>query len=133
MGSKVKSTMNLKPPFTGVGITENGGKMQLGIENGELRPYELLLTALGTCLFSTFSDIAEKQRNQFEEADISISGEKRDEVPMTLKYCRIEMRVKGGQKEAGLKKAFELACKYCSIYQTLSHVAQMDAEIFFDQ
>jgi uncharacterized OsmC-like protein len=32
----------------------------------------------------------------------------------------------------GMEKAAKLAAKYCSIYQTISHVAEMSLEVVFE-
>lgn len=61
-----------------------------------------------------------------------VSGRLTVDVPAYLKECRILFTVKGADKEKGFQKSFELACKYCSIYQTLNHVAEMKPEIYFE-
>lgn len=103
----------------------------IGSEQGKLAPYDMLLGALASCLYATFLDIVEKKRIQFRSATLEVSGEKRSEIPTTLKWVCVRMDIAGGSDKAGLQSAAELAGKYCSIYQTLSHVAEMKTEVSF--
>ncbi len=61
-----------------------------------------------------------------------VEGEKREEVPTTLKTVHLKVTISGASEEKGLTKALDLAGKYCSIYQTISHVADMSHEIIFE-
>jgi len=109
------------------------GKLPLGVEKGTFEPYDLLFGALASCLYATFLDVAEKKKIGFESAHIEVSGEKRKEVPTVLTWVDTKITVKGAEKEKGLEKAFELATKYCSIYQTIGQVAEMTWSIEFEQ
>lgn len=109
------------------------GTLALGVEAGTFEPYDLLFGALASCLYATFLDVAKKKKINFESVHIVVTGEKRTEVPTTLTWVDTKMLVKGAEKEKGLEKAFELATKYCSIYQTLAQVADMTWSIEFDQ
>ncbi len=109
------------------------GKLPLGVEKGTFEPYDLLFGALASCLYATFLDVAEKKKIGFESAHIEVTGEKRKEVPTVLTWVDTKITVKGAEKEKGLEKAFELATKYCSIYQTIGQVAEMTWSIEFEQ
>lgn len=109
------------------------GKLPLGAEVGTFEPYDLLFGALASCLYATFLDVAKKKKINFESAHIVVTGEKRKEVPTTLTWVDTKVLVKGAEKEPGLEKAFELATKYCSIYQTIAHVADMSWSIEFEE
>ena len=37
----------------------------------------------------------------------------------------------GAENQQGFQKTLDLACKNCSIYQTISHVAEMETELQF--
>jgi len=102
----------------------------LGGENSA-RPYELLFMALASCLYSTFEDVYKKKRLSCDSVSVEISGEKREEVPKFLKVCDVKFTVKAADKQSGFEKSFELACKYCSIYQTVTMVAEMRPVILF--
>jgi len=103
--------------------------IKIGGEDGMVAPYDMLLGALGSCLYSTFLDIMKKKRIGFERLEMHITGEKRTEVPTTLKWVKVEASLYSPEKETGVNQAFQLATEYCSIYQTLSHVAEMSFEI----
>ncbi len=132
MGSKVHSRVEFENTFKGTGKCDNGHTVPIG--SGGAAPYDLLTMALSSCLYSTFLDIMAKKKIEFSGAEIDVSGEKRDEVPTTLKYCKVTARVRNvaSNSRAGVEKSFELATKYCSVYQTLSKVSQMDWEVIFE-
>lgn len=88
-------------------------------------PYELLYSALGSCVHATFLGIAEKMRVQFDSMDYHITGIKREEIPTFLIECTITVTVKGASDQAKFEKAFTLGTEYCSIFNTLKKVADM--------
>jgi putative redox protein len=126
---KINTPFN--PDFTGKLVTQKA-EVAIGSGEGRLLPYDMLLGALSACLYSTFLDIAIKKRIEFDMVDIEVTGEKRTEIPTTLAWVKVVMNVKGAKKEKGLVEAGQLAAQYCSIYQTLSHVAQMYLEVTFE-
>ena len=132
MGSKVHSRVEFENTFKGTGKCDNGHTVPIGL--GGAAPYDLLTMALSSCLYSTFLDIMAKKKIEFGGAEIDVAGETRDDVPTTLKYCKVTVRVKklATDSKAGVEKSFELATKYCSVYQTLSKVSQMDWEVIFE-
>jgi len=111
----------------------SSGKLPLGVEQGTFEPYDLLFGALASCLYATFLDVAKKKKINFESAHIVVTGEKRTEVPTVLSWVDTKITIKGAEKEAGLEKAFELATKYCSIYQTIEQVAKMTWSAHFEE
>lgn len=127
---QIKTVFN--QDFKGVLITDRAN-VTIGGSEGELYPYDMLLGALASCLYSTFLDVSLKKRIKFEEATVEVTGEKRTEVPTTLKWVKVKLTIKNAQKEKGLVEAANLAAQYCSIYQTLSHVAEMSIETEFVQ
>lgn len=132
MGNKQHAKVLFNPKFKGEGITDTGLKIPLGMEESQARPYDLLLIGLGTCFYANFMALSMEKKISFDSAEIDLSGTKREETPATLKNCRLEMKVKGAENESGLETVFNLACKNCSIYQTISQVAEMESEIVFE-
>ncbi len=116
--------------FKGELLAKNG-KVKIGIEKGELAPYDMLLGSLATCLYSTFLDVIEKKRITFDESNVIVEGEKRKEIPATLEWVKVEIEISNVSNEKGVLKAAELAEKYCSIYETISKVAKMSLEVKF--
>lgn len=117
--------------FSGELVVPNG-KVAIGIEEGTVAPYDLLFGALASCLYATFLDVAKKKKIEFESARIEVTGEKRTEVPTILTWVDTKLIIKGAQKESGLEKSYEMATKYCSIYQTIAQVAKMTWSVDFE-
>ena len=118
------------PAFKGTLVTSRA-RVPVGDGEGALYPYDMLLGALSSCFYSTFLDILEKKRVTIEAAELDVSGEKRTEVPTTLSWVTVRLTVRGASDRAAIERSAELAGKYCSIYQTLSHVATMKTEVAF--
>jgi putative redox protein len=109
------------------------GSIKVGEGEGGIAPYELLAGALGSCLYSTFLDIIKKMQLEFDGCVLDIEWEKREEVPTTCKLVAIKGEMSGVAegKQERFKKAFKLATEYCSVYSTLSQVAEMKWELDF--
>ncbi len=132
MSAKKHVSMEFSMPFKGKGITDRGNIIEIDEGNKFAEPYDLLLMALGSCLYSTFEDIITKKKLSYEMFEMDITGEKRTETPTTLKYCNIIFKAKTAESnKKAFEKSMELACKYCSIYNTLSYVAKMHSEMVF--
>ncbi len=129
--SEKKIEVKFNKPFKGV-LMAPKAKAWVGCEEGCLAPYDMLFGALASCMYVTFANIAKKKCIHFDEADINITGEKRDEVPATLKWVKVSVKIKNAEKQKGLIKAVELASQYCSVYQTLAQVADMSWEVDFE-
>lgn len=129
MGTKVAAVLDFKSQFKGQ-LKLREGAIDIGLEANEARPYDLLQGALAACLHSTFLDILEKKRLTIDFAHYEIEGEKRDEVPTTLKSVKVTVTLPAGQEEA-LTKSMMLAKKYCSVFSTLSNVAEMELVIIY--
>lgn len=56
---------------------------------------------------------------------------KRTEVPTTLETGLIKLIVKNPSNEEQFEKSAKLASKYCSIYETVSKVADLSLEVEF--
>ncbi|OJV63040.1 MAG: hypothetical protein BGO41_10060 [Clostridiales bacterium 38-18] len=117
-------TLKFTNEFSGELVAPKG-IVKIGTEEGTVLPYDMLLGALGSCLYSTFLDIMNKKRVPYDRAEIHIVGEKRTEVPTTLKWVKVDFKIVNPEKEVGIEQAVKLATEYCSIYQTISHVADM--------
>ena len=107
------------------------GEIGIGINDNEAKPYDMLQGALAACLHSTFLDILEKKRIGLDFARYEISGVKRETPPTTLESVVIKVTLPKGHEEA-LRKSMDLATKYCSVYTTISKVAEMQLELVFE-
>ncbi len=131
------AVISVKTPFnndfTGELVTGRA-RVDIGSGEGRLAPYDMLLGALSSCLYATFLGVIEKKRLTFATCELEVKGEKRTEIPTTLQWCQVEMRIRGAieGKEKHYIEAANLAGEYCSIYQTLSNVADMSIEVIFE-
>jgi putative redox protein len=64
-------------------------------------------------------------RLSYDSAQMDVSGVKRDADVATLETCSVEMVIQGGSDKTKLERAFDIATRYCSVYQTISQVAEM--------
>ncbi len=115
-------------------VTGHHGSAQIGPAEGALAAYDMVLGGLGACLNHTFQTVMDKKRLSFQAIKYDIRGEKREEVPTTLKRVSVDVMVTGvdDNKQAHVKRAMELATEYCSVFVTISHVAEMEWSIRFE-
>ena len=130
--SETRIGMTFEREFSGELKAEKGrAHIGKGSDNS-LKPYDLMLGALGSCYYHTFVDIADKMRLEYESARIGIHGVKREEVPTTLKTVDMEFVIHGAKDQKGFERAAELAAKYCSVHETISKVADIKIDLKFD-
>lgn len=132
--SETRVSLDFGRAFEGQ-LTTHYGKTRVGRsrEEGTLRPYDLMLGALGACYYATFVDIADKMRLEYERAEIQIRGVKREEVPTTLKTVEMVFTIHGAKGAKGFERAAELAGKYCSVHETISKVADITLELVVEE
>jgi putative redox protein len=124
MGQNISAQLEFKKDFKGKLILQDG-EIGIGIGPNMARPYDLLQGALVSCLHSTLLEILTKKRIEIESVNYRVSGEKRDEIPTTLKSVTIEADFISNASEDQIRKSMDLASKYCSVYNTLAQVAEM--------
>lgn len=112
-------------------VTDSGATVDIGAAEDKFVAYELLLGGLSHCLYSTFESIGEKMQLKYGKVDLNVTGVKRDEKVATLETCSVEIEATGVEDEAKFEKAFEIATRYCSIYNTISKVASMEWKVSF--
>lgn len=128
--SKLKVDVQFDDSFSGQLIGPRG-QAEIGAKEGTVAPYDMLFGALASCLHATFMGIAQKKKIGYESVHYDVTGEKREEVPTILKWVHVKMTIKGAEKQKGLVKAAEMASEYCSIYYTLSQIADMKLDVEF--
>ncbi len=132
MGESIHITVNYNQQGKTL-MTDNGYAIALGYKENTAAPYELLLGALSSCLFSTYESIAKKMQLEYNTVDMDIVGVKRDDKVAMLETVNIKVDVTGvsEQDQAKFTKAFEIGTRYCSVYNTLSKIAEMKWDINF--
>ncbi len=109
------------------------GKAPVGNQEGGLQPYHMLFGALASCFYSTFLEISKKKRLSFETAIVEVSGYKGTGKEVNLlEHVTTKLTIKNPSEEKGLIKSAELGAKFCSIYTTLSKVAEMELIVEFN-
>jgi putative redox protein len=130
MGAKNHVSVN----FTGdswIAANDGGTHVEMGDDGVKFAPYEMLLSALSGCMYMTYLSIMEKMQIAAASVNFDVSSEKRDEKVATIKTCHVKVTIRGAEDQSKAKKAVEIATRYCSIYQTLSKVAEMSWETVF--
>ncbi|SEL49974.1 OsmC family protein [Parapedobacter koreensis] len=97
------------------------GSPDIGGEGLGARPMELVLMALGSCSALDLVNILKKQRQQIDELNIDVEGQRRTEIPNIFTSIHISFYLKGDIDLAKAEKAAELAVKkYCSVHDMLA-------------
>ncbi|COX48053.1 OsmC-like protein [Mycobacterium tuberculosis] len=87
-----------------------------------MRPMELVLMALGSCSVFDLTTILQKQRQDIQDIDVEVQGERREEIPNIFTKIRIAFKLKGEIDPAKAERAAELAVKkYCSVHDMLAN------------
>ena len=132
MGQQVSAHLSFKKNFQGtLHLTE--GEIAIGVHPNEAKPYDLLQGALVSCLHSTLLEILVKKRIEIEGVDYEVKGIKRDDVPTMLQEVIVTATFPAHPDAEQILKSMALACKYCSVYNTLAKVADMKTELVFKE
>jgi putative redox protein len=88
-----------------------------GGEDSGFSPLQLLLVALGGCTGMDVVNILRKERQEVDDLEILVSGERAEEPPRVYNYIRVEYRIKGKDiEEKAVQRAIQLSeDKYCSV------------------
>ncbi len=97
------------------------GSSEIGGEGAGIRPMELVLMAVGSCSALDLVSILRKQRQEVNDVQIEVSGDRRDVVPSVFTHIHILFKLFGPIDAEKAAKAAELAVKkYCSVHDMLS-------------
>ena len=118
MQVQLKRTGNMKFEATGAaGVTAilDGPKKSGGTEEG-LRPMETVLVALASCSAMDIVHILKKQRQELEDLDITVTGERVDAVPSVFSSIELHYQASGKVELEKLERAAQLSIEtYCSV------------------
>lgn len=96
------------------------GSEAIGGEGKGVRPMELVLMALGSCSAFDLQLILQKQRQDIQDFQVEVEGQRREEIPNIFTNIHISFTLKGTIDELKAQKAAELAVKkYCSVHDML--------------
>ncbi len=119
-----------EPRYYGI-LSTDKSQLTLGDGEGEFRPYDLVLGGLSACYYATFLSIARKMNLDYTKVEIEITGEKQTEPPELLRHVLVDVTVYGVslEKSKQFDRAADVANRYCSVYQTISRVAEMETRL----
>ena len=100
-----------------------------GGEGSGFTPLQLLLAALGSCTGMDIVDILRKQRQQIDDVEVMVSGERVKEPPRVYSEIHVEYRIKGRDiSEKAVQRAIQLSEeKYCSVGAMLRAKAKVSS------
>ncbi len=85
------------------------------------RPMELILAGLASCSAIDIENILKKQKVQFQNLQIIVSGTRADAIPAVFERIELQVIVEGEVAENKLQRAIDLTKnKYCSVARMLS-------------
>lgn len=92
-----------------------------------MKPSDLLLIALGSCMGVDVVGILEKKRQQVTGINIRVSGEQDADPPWTFRRIQVQFTIRGRNlSERAIAQAIELSeNKYCSVRATIGDVAEV--------
>lgn len=125
-------TLKFQDGFQGT-LESPTAKINIGQNENGIQPYHMLYGALGSCFYATFLSVSEKMRLSFSKAVVEISGTKREETPATLNHVKVELTVFNPSHQEKLIKAAQNGAKFCSIFETISQVAEMELVVLFKE
>ncbi|MCR9142287.1 MAG: OsmC family protein [bacterium] len=118
MQVELKRVGNMKFEAVGAGgnsAVVDGPKKSGGTEEG-LRPMETMLVALASCSAMDIVHILKKQRQELEDLNISVTGERVDAVPSVFSSIELHYAATGKVDLEKLERAAELSIgTYCSV------------------
>lgn len=96
------------------------GSPDIGGQGLGPRPMELVLMALGSCSALDLVSILKKQRQQIDDLQIDVAGQRREEIPNIFTSIHLVFKLKGQIDSEKAEKAAYLAVKkYCSVHDML--------------
>lgn len=97
------------------------GPASIGGEGKGSSPMEMILMALGGCSVFDLGEILKKQRQEVEDIQVEVAGNRREEAPRIYTDIHITFLLKGNIDLGKANKAADLAVKkYCSVHDMLA-------------
>lgn len=114
--------------FIGTDSTNHSVVLSTPSEGIGMKPSDLLLVALSSCVAVDVVEIIQKKRINLESLVITAEGKQDQDPPWTFREINIHFTLKGaGITEKIAEQAIELAeGKYCSVGSTLRGTAKIN-------
>lgn len=111
------------------GTYEIGGQtLHIDGEDG-IHPYDMTFGAVASCMYATLLDVCENRNIVIRSSDVTVTGEKRTTVPMTLEHVCIRVVTDSDSDLETLQKAMDRTIQACSMVQTVAKVAEIEYHI----
>lgn len=102
------------------------GPASIGGSDDGLRPMEMLLMGLAGCSGFDVLSILLKGRQKVDDFEISVQGDRADDIPKIFTKINVHFKVTGEVSEKRLNDAINLSMdKYCSASAMLSKAAEL--------
>lgn len=102
------------------------GPAKIGGTDDGLRPMEMLLIGLAGCSSFDVLHTLEKGRQEVEDLDVKVTGERADAVPAVYTKIHAHFKASGKVTEKRLAQAVQLSMeKYCSVSAMLGKSAEI--------
>ena len=113
--------------FIGIDSTNHSVVLSTPSEGIGMKPSDLLLVALSSCIAVDVVEIIAKKRMQLESLEIAADGQQDQDPPWTFRAIDLLFTLRGkGLVEKDIAQAIELAeIKYCSVGATIRGTAQI--------
>lgn len=107
----------------------------IGGENKGARPMELMLMSVGSCSAIDLINILNKQRQELEDINITVTGEReKNKIPSLFTDIHITYKLKGNLDPQKVDRAIKLALEnYCSATKTLEKTAYITYSFTINQ
>jgi putative redox protein len=113
--------------FIGIDSTNHSVVLSTPSEGIGMKPSDLLLVALSSCIAVDVVEIIAKKRMHLESLEIAADGQQDQDPPWTFRAIDLLFTLRGkGLVEKDIAQAIELAeNKYCSVGATIRGTAQI--------
>jgi putative redox protein len=113
--------------FIGIDSTNHSVVLSTPSEGIGMKPSDLLLVALSSCIAVDVVEIIAKKRMHLESLEIAADGQQDQNPPWTFRAIDLLFTLRGkGLVEKDIAQAIELAeNKYCSVGATIRGTAQI--------
>ena len=92
------------------------GSPAIGGVNGGMRPMEMVLSAVGSCSAIDVLLLLDKQRQVVDDLKITVTGERREEVPRIFTAIHVQYDFVGELNDKKVERACRLSMeKLCSV------------------
>lgn len=91
-----------------------------------LRPMEMILSGMGGCSTIDILHILKKQRLQVDDIQITVEGQRADQIPAVFTDVHLHYKVIGNLPEEKIARAIQLSLeKYCSVSKMLENTVKI--------